>query len=47
MGACNSRENKQSKKSEKITIFSFEKLYPIGKGGFGKVSKIIHVGLES
>jgi hypothetical protein len=39
MGNCYIKENKRNK-NKKISKYSFKKYYPIGKGGFGRVTKI-------
>lgn len=38
MGNCSNVDKSDSYKKEKVNIFSFIRQYPIGKGGFGRVT---------
>ena len=38
MGNCSHVDKSNSYKKEKVNIFSFIRQYPIGKGGFGRVT---------
>lgn len=42
MGNCKSVDHSSTYKKTKINVFSFLRLYPIGKGGFGRVIFINH-----